>query len=115
MQPTDKLDIGTAGSNVFGAPQNYVWPFHHAEPKKATKKPPASKKKSGKKDEDEGKVKKETEKPRLTIPDVELECGRSQLRFSRSTPGRVRNPCYDEFDVPADLKEDLSEVSYAKA
>ncbi|KAI1136427.1 hypothetical protein F5Y05DRAFT_391255 [Hypoxylon sp. FL0543] len=44
-------------------------------------------------------------KPRLTTPDLEFDFDRSQLRDPRPTPGRVKRPRYDEFDMPKGFKE----------
>lgn len=48
-------------------------------------------------------------KPRLTTPDLEFDYDRSQLRDPRPTPGRVRRPRNDEFDLKRELGEDWRE------
>ncbi|KAI1654497.1 hypothetical protein F4813DRAFT_210290 [Daldinia decipiens] len=47
----------------------------------------------------------EKRKPRLTTPDLEFDYDRSQLRDPRPTPGRVRRPRRDCFDIPEGFKE----------
>ncbi|KAI1645268.1 uncharacterized protein F4817DRAFT_360157 [Daldinia loculata] len=47
----------------------------------------------------------EKRKPRLTTPDLEFDYDRSQLRDPRLTPGRVRRPRWESFDMPEGFKE----------
>ncbi|KAI0848778.1 hypothetical protein F5Y00DRAFT_262247 [Daldinia vernicosa] len=47
----------------------------------------------------------EKRKPRLTTPDLEFDYDRSQLRDPRPTPGRVRRPRWEDFDMPEGFKE----------
>ncbi|KAF3059612.1 hypothetical protein GL218_04832 [Daldinia childiae] len=47
----------------------------------------------------------EKHKPRLTTPDLEFDYDHSQLRDPRSTPGRVRRPRWESFDMPEGFKE----------
>ncbi|KAI8960350.1 hypothetical protein F5Y11DRAFT_330310 [Daldinia sp. FL1419] len=50
-------------------------------------------------------VPEEQRKPRLTTPDLEFDYDRSQLRDPRPTPGRVKRPRWEAFDLPQDIKE----------
>lgn len=104
VEPRATSRIGTTNPPFGGAPSS---PFKLAESKATTKKSPASKTKTDKKDED--KAKTESEKSRLTTLDIEFEYDRSQLPDPRGTPGRVRKPCYHEFDIPAELREEISQ------
>lgn len=78
------------------------------EPAQKASKQPTSSKKTEKKDEKNKKAEPKKEKPRLTSPDLEFDFDRSQLRDPRATPGRTQRPQYEEFDMPEDLKADIS-------
>ncbi|OAL03090.1 hypothetical protein IQ06DRAFT_375735 [Phaeosphaeriaceae sp. SRC1lsM3a] len=49
----------------------------------------------------------ESQKPRLSTPDIEFDYDRSQLRDPRKTPGRGARPRYKASDVPEELKTHL--------
>ncbi|KAI1412784.1 hypothetical protein F5Y13DRAFT_199645 [Hypoxylon sp. FL1857] len=78
--------------------------------RKSTESDPSSKPKRGKQAKEVEVIEldatpDEERKPRLTTPDLEFDFDRSQLRDPRPTPGRVKRPRWDEYDMPEGFKD----------
>ncbi|KAI3336010.1 hypothetical protein F4824DRAFT_463130 [Ustulina deusta] len=56
----------------------------------------------------EPEASKEEQRPRLTTPDLEFDYHQSQLRDPRPTPGRVRRPRLEGWEVTEEFKQRFS-------
>lgn len=73
---------------------------------KSASKPKKVKKGEANNDEEVDQM-DQSQKPRLSTPDLEFDYDRSQLRDPRPTPGRKARPRYYAFDIPQELRAHL--------